>query len=132
VDFPILSLSYAWLKKSVAVSRKKELTLSCSHLKLSQHLPITFTKVQEVFLDELSPDWTKDIPVTILSSYRRWIDVGYSNWDITPDEPSHIMPVYLDQAKRRIAFTYLIQTTFLGELNRKACHTRIERFLMKF
>jgi hypothetical protein len=62
-----------------------------------------FTQVHEVFLDELSPDWTKVlIPVTILSSYRRWIDVGYSTWDITPDEHSHIIVVYLDRAKNTI------------------------------
>jgi hypothetical protein len=62
-----------------------------------------YTQVYEVFLDELSPDWTKVIiPVTILSSYRRWIDAGYSTWDIIPDEHSHIIVVYVDRTKNNI------------------------------
>jgi hypothetical protein len=59
-----------------------------------------YTQVYEVFLDQLPPDWTKVIiPVTILSSYRRWIDAGFQTWHVTPDEHSHIIVVYLDRAK---------------------------------
>jgi hypothetical protein len=101
-----MSPSYAWLKSSLAVSKKntKELTLNYSHLKLSQHLSIRCTSLKFTkYFSTNYPDWTKVlIPVTILSSYRRWIDVGYSTWDITPDEDSHIIVVYLDRAKNSI------------------------------